>query len=279
MDTLVSVSWLAEHLNDPELALIDCRFILGEPDKGREAYGAGHIPGAVYFDLEKDLSGAKGEHGGRHPWPNPEDFIKKLGGAGINQNTSVVLYDDQKGAMAPRCYWLLRYVGHKNAALLDGGLAAWQKAGLPVTDEITRRSAVHYEPDMHHDLLRTVEDVRNSTLHPEAVLIDSRAFERYTGAVEPIDAVGGHIPGALHYDWQDVVTGDGSWRTGRELAEHFAQLPRDRELIVYCGSGVTACANLFALETAGYKNMKLYPGSWSDWITYPEHGIVKGDKK
>jgi thiosulfate/3-mercaptopyruvate sulfurtransferase len=278
MDTLVSVAWVAEHLHDPNVAVVDCRFVLGSPDKGREEYEAGHIPGAVYFDLEKDLSAPKAAHGGRHPWPKAEEIAEKLGQAGISNNTTIILYDEQKGAMAARAYWVLRYVGHKNVALLDGGFPAWKAAQQPVTAEIPSRKPVTYVPHVQIGWLRDVQDVRRNLETKEALLIDSRAFIRYTGKEETVDPIGGHIPGALNYDWQHVVDEHGMWKTKEELEAHFTKLPRDREVIVYCGSGVTACANLFALERLGYQNVKLYPGSWSDWISYPENEKATGEE-
>jgi thiosulfate/3-mercaptopyruvate sulfurtransferase len=278
MDTLVSVAWVAEHLHDPNVAVVDCRFVLGSPDKGREGYKAGHIPGAVYFDLEKDLSAPKAAHGGRHPWPKAEEIAEKLGQAGIGNNTTIILYDEQKGAMAARAYWVLRYVGHKNVALLDGGFPAWKAAQQPVTAEIPSRQPVTYVPHVEAGWLRDVQDVRRNLETKEALLIDSRAFIRYTGEEETVDPIGGHIPGALNYDWQHVVDENGVWKTKEELEAHFTKLPRDREVIVYCGSGVTACANLFALERLGYQNVKLYPGSWSDWISYPENEKATGEE-
>lgn len=278
MDTLVSVSWVAEHLHDPNVVTMDCRFVLGAPDQGRRAYEESHIPGAVYFDLEKDLSAPKSEHGGRHPWPDASLLAVKLGEVGINNETKIVLYDDQKGAMAARAYWVLRYVGHTKLALLDGGYSAWKQAGQLVTAETTSRTPATYVPHVQQEWLRSVEDVRQSIRDKNAVLIDSRAYNRYTGEEETIDPVGGHIPGALNYDWQAVVDERGFLRDEEVLRKHFAALPQEKEVIVYCGSGVTACANLFALERLGYKNAALYPGSWSDWISYPENGKVKGSE-
>lgn len=278
MDALVSAAWLAEHLHDPDLAVMDCRFVLGSPEQGRKAYEASHIPGAVYFDLEEDLSGPKSEHGGRHPWPDAAVFAEKLGQAGIHNETAIVLYDDQKGAMAARAYWVLRYVGHTKVALLDGGYGAWKQSGQPVTAERAARPQAVYVPHVQRDWMRSMEDVRRRVQENSAVLIDSRAFSRYTGEEETIDPVGGHIPGAQNYDWQAVVDEQGFLRDEEVLRKHFSALPEDREIIVYCGSGVTACANLFALKRLGYSNVALYPGSWSDWISYPENEKAKGSE-
>lgn len=274
MEKLVTVVWLNE--NQQNVRIIDCRFVLGKPEAGRAAYEEGHIPGAIYWDLERDLSAAKAEHGGRHPWPSAEAFACTVEEAGITHDMQVVLYDDQNGAMAARAYQLLRYIGHEKVALLDGGYAAWAAAKLPLTVEnpVIQRTA--YEPHVRQDMLRSMEEVRASIASGEALLIDSRAYNRYTGEAETIDPAGGHIPGAVNYDWQGVVNSDGTWKQAEELERHFADVPRDRDVIVYCGSGVTACANVFALERIGFQNVKLYPGSWSDWISYADNEKKQG---
>lgn len=275
MDKLVTVSWLKENGQEKDVRIIDCRFVLGDSEAGRTAYEEGHIPGAIYWDLERDLSAPKAVHGGRHPWPSVDEFVRVVEAAGITHETRVVLYDDQNGAMAARAYRLLRYIGHEQAALLNGGYAAW-KAAYPLTKEIPRVQRTAYEPRIQAEMLRSMEDVRANCMSGETLLIDSRAYNRYTGEAETVDPVGGHIPGAVNYDWQHVVNGDGTWKTNEELERHFADVPRDREVIVYCGSGVTACANLFALEQIGYRNVKLYPGSWSDWISYADNEKKQG---
>ncbi|WCN36660.1 sulfurtransferase [Aneurinibacillus uraniidurans] len=275
MDKLVTVSWLKENGQEKDVRIIDCRFVLGDPEAGRTTYEEGHISEAIYWDLERDLSAPKAAHGGRHPWPSVDEFVRVVEAAGITHETRVVLYDDQNGAMAARAYRLLRYIGHEQVALLNGGYAAW-KAVYPLTKEIPRVQRTAYEPRIQAEMLRSMEDVRTNCKNGEALLIDSRAYNRYTGEAETVDPVGGHIPGAVNYDWQHVVNGDGIWKTNEELERHFAQVPRDREVIVYCGSGVTACANLFALEQIGYRNVKLYTGSWSDWISYADNEKKQG---
>ncbi|BAU28841.1 thiosulfate/3-mercaptopyruvate sulfurtransferase [Aneurinibacillus soli] len=275
MDKLVTVSWLKEREKEQDVRIIDCRFVLGNPEAGRAAYEEGHIPGAIYWDLERDLSAPKAEHGGRHPWPSVDAFVRTVEEAGITHEMRVVLYDDQNGAMAARAYQLLRYIGHEQAALLNGGYAAW-KAAYPLTKDVPDVQRTNYEPRIADEMLRSMEDVRANCVSGNALLIDSRAYNRYTGEAETVDPVGGHIPGAVNYDWQHVVNHDGTWKTHEELERHFADVPHDRDVIVYCGSGVTACANLFALERIGYRNVKLYPGSWSDWISYADNEKKQG---
>lgn len=278
MDIVVSVPWLAEHLEDKDVTVIDCRFVLGSPDKGREGYEEGHIPGAFYFDLEKDLSGPKSTHGGRHPWPHADDFAKKLGEIGVTPHTTVILYDEQKGMIAARAYCLLAYVGNQKIALLDGGFDAWKKAGKPITAEVPQPTPVVYSPVVQENLLCSVHEVQDALNMGESgpLLIDSRPFSRYTGENETVFPVGGHIPGAVNYGWWEVVDQNGIWKSETVLREHFAALPTDRELIVYCGSGLTACANLLALRRIGRANVRLYAGGWSDWISYPENKVAKG---
>jgi thiosulfate/3-mercaptopyruvate sulfurtransferase len=278
MNLLVSSQWLKEHIHNANTAIIDCRFILGSPGAGKSAYAAGHIPGAVYFDLEDDWSSPTTEHGGRHPLPDIVQLTAKLGEAGISQETNVVLYDDQKCCMAARGYWLLKYLGHTNAALLDGGFGAWVKEGGEVTQEVSLHQAVSYVPYIQTEMLRNAAEVRNALGDPKTTLIDSRALSRFTGENETVDPIGGHIPGACPYDWQEAVNDDGTWKSPEKLRDRYKGLPDNQEWIVYCGSGVTACANLFAMELAGYNNGRLYPGSWSDWITYPDNPVATGSE-
>ncbi|WCK56132.1 sulfurtransferase [Aneurinibacillus sp. Ricciae_BoGa-3] len=278
MNLLVSPQWLIAHLKDPNTVIIDCRFTLGMPNEGKEEYAEGHIPGAVYFDLEDDWSSSVTDHGGRHPLPDVGELTAKLGTAGISPQTNVVLYDDQKGCMAARGYWLLKYLGHKQAALLDGGYSAWVKAGGHVTHGKPIHKAVSYVPDIQPHMLRSVTDVREALGSPNTALIDSRAMNRFTGENETMDPIGGHIPGACQYDWQEAVNEDGTWKSPEELRERYKGLAKHQEWIVYCGSGVTACANLYAMELAGYNNGRLYAGSWSDWITYPDNPVATGVK-
>ncbi len=264
---LVSLAWLQEHLHDANLIIADCRFTLGKPGQGLSEYVDAHIPGAFYFDLEQDLSAAKEIHGGRHPLPSVETLEKLFSAAGIDETTTVIAYDAQDMAYAARLWWTLHYLGHQRVYVLDGGFAAWQAAGLPVTDEVpaqptSRRFQANPQPQM----LVNLEDVRAS--QETAALLDSRAGERYRGEMETIDPKAGRIPGAKHYFYKENIQANGTLRSAEELQQRFAPLAEKDEIIVYCGSGVTACVNILALYEAGRTDAKLYAGSWSDYCSY-----------
>lgn len=277
MKHIVSPQWLVDRLYDDHVRIIDCRFYLGDPSRGINEYIHDHIPRALYFDLEKDLSGPVQTHGGRHPLPDFAELVAKLSAAGIDQYTTVVAYDDQDGAMAARFWWLLRYLGHSHVYVLDGGYTKWKEAGYPTTEEVVTVEECTFVPVYQPSLLATVEDVRQAVEQATAVLIDSRERKRYLGIEEPIDRVAGHIPGAKNMFWKDSLTDAGYWKQPSEQEKRFASIPKQERIIVYCGSGVTACPNVLALSEAGYTNVQLYVGSWSDWISYLEHPIATGE--
>jgi thiosulfate/3-mercaptopyruvate sulfurtransferase len=280
MKRIVPMNWVLARLYEPDVAIIDGRFQLADREAGLRSYRDGHIPGALYLDLEQDLSAPVSDHGGRHPLPDPNELAAKLGKLGIRRSTRVVAYDDQGGMVASRIWWLLRYLGHPQVYVMDRGFSAWRAAGYPVTaDPPAVRVPAPYEAQVQPHMLADVDDVREASQTGRACLIDSREPKRYLGVEEPIDPVAGHIPGAVNRFWRDNLTEDGRWRPVQELAQRFADLPRDRELIVYCGSGVSACPNVLALDEAGFCNVKLYAGSWSDWISYPENPVAAGEEK
>lgn len=287
MQDLVSVRWLLARLYEPDLVIVDCRFQLGKPESGRQAYEESHIPGAVYLDLEKDLSAPVGEHGGRHPLPDVEVLAKRLGLAGISNESRVVAYDDQGGAMASRLWWLLTYLGHSSVYVLEEGFTAgWRNAGLIVSSEERVIIPQKFVAVVHPEMLADVEEVKAKLGAPGVVLVDSREAPRYRGEVEPIDRVAGHIPGAINVFWGEARRADGTWKNADEQRERFAgvgldvaQQGDDREIIVYCGSGVTATPNVLALRAAGFERVKLYAGSWSDWITWQDNPIAVGDEE
>lgn len=270
---LVSPDWLMDHANDSNLVVVDCRFALAAPHQGRQQYHQGHIPGAVYLGLNQDLSGPVQAHGGRHPLPRVEALAAKLEAIGVSSDgpqgpTRVVAYDDNKFAFASRLWWLLKYLGHDAVAVLDGGFQAWQQAGYAVSPEVPRPQPGTFHPAPHTDWVVTIDQVRQR--HPAAgvMLIDSRSPERYRGEVEPIDPVAGSIPGATNYFWQEVVDSSGHMRPAADLAHHWSALEQAGEVIVYCGSGVTACVNLLSQTLAGKSMGKLYVGGWSDWCSF-----------
>ncbi|WP_315789434.1 sulfurtransferase [Fischerella sp. JS2] len=267
---IVSREWLLEHLEDPQVVIVDCRFSLADPQLGKQQYQNSHIKGAYYLDLNQDLSSPVEKYGGRHPLPHPDELAHKLSTIGVNfQKTLVVAYDDSRLGFASRLWWLLRYLGHEQVAVLNGGFSEWQKAGYPVTDIIPppeQKSNFTYAIQTHMVVDRQMVISRKDL--PEVALVDSRESDRYLGIREPIDKIAGHIPGAINYPWQEVTDTKSYVLPSSEQRHHWSQLEQAEEIIVYCGSGVTACVNLLSLELAGIPTGKLYAGSWSDWISY-----------
>jgi thiosulfate/3-mercaptopyruvate sulfurtransferase len=261
----ISSPELCAQINDPQLVILDCRFSLADINLGRQQYAAAHLPGAVYFDLNLDLSGSIGKHGGRHPLPDPNVLAEKFAAVGIEAGKSqVVVYDDGL-AFASRCWWLLRYLGHDRVKVLDGGFGGWQSAGYPVTDAVPPPRAGHFVPQVRSPFVVDIAAV--TARSAGTVLVDAREAERYRGEREPIDPIAGHIPGAVNYPWQENLDSQGYLLSVAQLQQRWAGL-RDAEIWVYCGSGVTACANVLALEMAGIPGAKLYAGSWSDWCSH-----------
>ncbi|EHC19485.1 sulfurtransferase [Fischerella thermalis] len=267
---IVSCEWLLEHLEDPQVVIVDCRFSLAEPQLGRQQYQTSHIKGAYYLDLNQDLSSPVAEYGGRHPLPHPDELAHKLSTIGVkSQKTLVVAYDDSRLAFASRLWWLLRYLGHEPVAVLNGGFSEWQKAGYPVTDTIPQpEQKGNFTYAIQTQMVADRQMVISRKDLPGVVLVDSRESDRYLGIREPIDKIAGHIPGAVNYPWQEVTDTRGYVLPPSEQRHRWSQLEQAEEIIVYCGSGVTACVNLLSLELAGIPTGKLYAGSWSDWISY-----------
>ncbi|MGF7047733.1 thiosulfate/3-mercaptopyruvate sulfurtransferase [Paenibacillus sp. DS2015] len=278
MTSIISKQWLLARMYEPDLVIIDCRFIMGQPEAGRSAYEEEHIPGAVYLDLEKDLSAPVTEHGGRHPLPDPDHLVKRLQQLGISNDTRIIAYDDQGGAMASRLWWLMRYLGHSEVYIMNEGFSDWKNSSYPVTTDQPIRVPQSYVANLNADMLVDVEGVRQASLQRSSILIDSREPARYQGLEETIDAVAGHIPGAINKFWKELKDEQGHWKKPALLDQHFDDLPRDQEIIVYCGSGVTACPNVLGLYEAGYTQVKLYGGSWSDWISYERNEIATGEE-
>ena len=273
MESVVSVDWLFNSLDDPNVVVIDCRFQLADPNWGRQQYETSHIPGAFYLDLNQDLSSPVQKQGGRHPLPNPNPFAQKLAKMGIHLNqTSVVAYDDSRCAFAARLWWLLRYLGHDQVAVLDGGWKGWNNAGYPVSTEIPSLQAGNFIPQPREHWIVDREGVKARQVDEKAVIIDSRDPDRYRGETEPIDPVAGHIPGALNFPWKTVTDEQGNLYNAVEQRQRWlngeSSIEENQEKIVYCGSGVTACVNLLSLHLAQLPHGKLYAGSWSDWCSY-----------
>ncbi|GGE56750.1 sulfurtransferase [Priestia taiwanensis] len=275
MKHLVEVEWLHEHLQD--VRVIDCRFDMSNKVRGKVQYEQDHIPSAVYMDLNHDLSSEVKEHGGRHPLPSIEMFIQLLSSYGIDKKTTVVAYDDQAGANASRLWWLLTYIGHEKVYVLNGGFSAWKQAHYETTNEIPMFEKKVYTASIQHHLLVNMEEVRERIESGAEgyILVDSREPIRYVGKEEPIDKVAGHIPTATNLFWKSNIDENGKWKSTEELQVNMAHLQGENEVIVYCGSGVTACPNIIAMSEVGLRNVKLYAGSFSDWISYEENEITK----
>lgn len=278
MTYIISPERLREKMNREEIVVIDVRSNLQQPDLGEQAYTKSHIQGAYYLHLANDLSGEVTEHGGNHPLPCMKSFANTLAGFGINEHTKVVIYDEANDMYAPRAWWLLRQLGVNQSFVLDGGFAAWIRKGYEVTDKIPTQKQTVFHAKTNAFETVTMKEVKSRD-KSRTVLIDSRAFERYIGEIEPMYEKAGHIPGAKNYFWQDVLDESGSWKSVPQLQDHFAHLKEADEIIVSCGSGISACPNILALKLAGFENVKLYPGSFSDWISYPENRVETGENK
>lgn len=279
---LISPQQLAERQKSPGLVILDCRFALEDPDYGRCSYAEGHVEGAQYADLERHLSGpvTKGITG-RHPLPAADTLVRQLRAWGINADTDVVLYDDGPGAYAARAWWLLAWLGKREGVfILDGGLNAWHAAGLPLSLDAPDSVSGHFSGQPDHALLLDAEHLKQRLGQPDLTLLDARALPRFRGDVEPIDPVAGHIPGAQCAAFTDNLDSDGRFLPAQQLKQRFAEKLAGRSpehLVAYCGSGVTACHNLFALCLAGYPLARLYAGSWSEWITDAQRPVATGD--
>ena len=259
MRPLVSTEWLGERLHDESIRVLDCRFYLAEPDRGLAEYLQAHIPTAAFLSLEDDLTGSTGP--GRHPLPSPDEFVTKLRQVGIGNDHTVVIYDDGSNAPAARLWWMMHSLGHRDVAVLNGGWTKWLAEPRSATREVPDweptelQLGSEWTGTVSYEGIATAEDL---------VLVDSRAPERYRGDEEPIDPVAGHIPGAVNLPYVGNSTESGML-PDIELVERFRDLDSDRQLVFYCGSGVTACNNILAAHLAGWEDTLLYPGSWSDW--------------
>jgi thiosulfate/3-mercaptopyruvate sulfurtransferase len=271
MDNLhvVSANWLYEHLHDPQVVVVDCRFSLMDIELGHKQYQENHIESAYYLDLNFDLSSPVQKHGGRHPLPNVAQLAEKLSQIGINSGeTMVVAYDDSRFGFAARLWWLLHYMGHEQVVVLDGGFAGWKAQNYETSSTIPSVRVGKFVPNIQTNLVVDIETVKSRKDLPEVVLIDSREGDRYRGEREPIDPIAGHIEGAVNYPWMEVTNEQGFVNANQ--GDRWQEVKNAQEAIVYCGSGVTACVNLLSLKLAGIETGRLYAGSWSDWCSYLE---------
>lgn len=276
--TLIDPAALAAHLNDADWVIVDCRFDLADVAKGERLYLEGHVPGARYAHLDRDLSGAKTGRNGRHPLPTPDEMIARFGALGIAPGRQVVAYDADSGMFAARLWWMLRYMGHDAVAVLDGGLARWVREGHPV-----RGGAEAWAPQAFTGAPRaawrlTADEVRAGLGDASRLLIDARSADRFHGIGETMDPVGGHIPGAGNVFWQENLAADKTFKSPADLRAQWDAALGGRpagDVVMYCGSGVTACVNLLGLEHAGLPGARLFAGSWSEWSADPDKPVEK----
>ena len=275
--TLISAFELADHLNTPDWIVFDCRFSLADSSAGAKAYRRGHIPGARYADLNQHLSSPVRSYTGRHPLPDFNALTKQLMLWGVNNRSQIVIYDDAAGAFAGRMWWLLRCMGHNHVAVLNGGISQWAALQLPITTVLPKVPSGTFRCYLDQKQWLTAADVENKTASNSITLIDARTPERYQGLQEPIDPIAGHIPKALNRPFQHNLDKSGLFLPPAQLKEQFQALTKSRhptDIVHMCGSGVTGCVNLLAMEVAGLHGSKLYAGSWSEWITNKNRAVA-----
>lgn len=276
--SLIGARDLAQRLHDPDWVVIDCRFDLANPDFGREAYARAHIPGAFHLDVDQDLSGPKTGRNGRHPLPDPAALAARLAACGIGNHTQVIAYDDAGGMFAARLWWMMRWLGHHRVAVLDGGLQAWGRDAQALTDVVPQARPASYSLCLH--ACRVDADTVLAHLgKPDMLIIDARSPDRFRGENETLDPVGGHIPGAINRFFRDNLDANGCFKQASVLREDFGTLLAGLEphrIVHQCGSGITACHNLLAMEAAGLTGSRLYAGSWSEWCADPKRPVATG---
>lgn len=275
MKNIVTLDWLKKHLNDENLIIFDCRFDLKDAEYGEKAYSKAHIPNAILIDLERDLTGEKSKHGGRHPLPNMKMFAKRMNDLGVCNETRVLIYDDGDLSGASRLWWMLKYIGKEEVFVLEGGIAAWIKHDMPMSqiENLGRSCGAPLDVKLNANMHCKMEYVKENIDRDDVVIVDSREKDRYLGKIEPVDTKAGHIPSAVNYFWKDNFD-DINLKSKEALEERFEDLKDYKEVIVHCGSGITGAVNVLVLEELGIDS-KLYAGSWSDWISYEENEIVQ----
>ena len=277
--TLVDCATVAAHRDDPAWVIVDCRFQLTDTGAGRRSYAEGHLPGAVYAHLDEDLSGPVTADSGRHPLPDPGTLARRLCGWGVSQSSQVVVYDDAGGGVAARLWWLLRWLGHGTVALLDGGIEAWKAAGKPLVNAEPLEHRGNLEISPNNDLWWSVEKLGEEMAQRRILLVDARAAARFRGEDEPIDPIAGHVPGAVNRPFELNLDAAGRFRPASQLRTLWLQALGGMaagSVVQMCGSGVSACHNLLAMEIAGLGGSRLYPGSWSEWIRDPGRAVATG---
>jgi len=279
MEPLIDAETLVRRLGEPGLRILDARFELLDPPYGRRTYGGGHIPGAVFVDLDQDLAAPAARHGGRHPLPDMDAFARKLGERGVGDEHEVIVYDQGGTMFAARAWWLLRYAGHDAVRVLDGGYRAYREAGGAPDRDVPRYAPAQLSVRLRPEMAVDREQLRSALYDPQWCILDVRSPERYRGEVEPIDPKAGHIPSALNRPYERTFNERGRLLASGALREQFAVVGGRPEVVGYCGSGVSAAHAVLAMEVAGIRGAKLYPGSWSDWCSYDELPVALGDEE
>lgn len=277
MNNLVSSKWLKDNIDNENIVILDCRFNLMDKEYGKKAYESGHIKGAKRVDIETQLSSEVKEHGGRHPLPSIEELKNTFENIGISNDSIVISYDEGDLSGASRLWWILKYLGHDKVYVLDGGLEAFKDLGGEISTEDEKSTKGNLNINLQENMKVDMEYVRERLEDKNVVIVDSREYKRYIGEFEPVDKKAGHIPGAINCFWMDILKKDDDkvfLKSEEELKKQFSELMDFNEVIVYCGSGITACPNSLALSEVGIKH-KLYLGSFSDWISYDENRVEK----
>ena len=279
MEPLIDAATLLRRLDEPGLRILDARFELLDPPAGRRMYREGHIPGAVFVDLDEDLAAPAARHGGRHPLPDMDAFARKLGERGVGDDHEVIVYDQGGTMFAARAWWLLRYAGHDAVRVLDGGFRAYREAGGAPDRELPRHAEAQLSVRLRPEMAVDREQLRRVLHDPQWCIVDVRSPERYRGEVEPIDPRAGHIPSAINRPYERTLDERGRFRARDALREQFAVAEGRAEVVGYCGSGVSAAHAVLAMEVAGLRGAKLYAGSWSDWCSYEDLPVALGDEE
>ena len=278
--TIISVEDLNKNLVNDDWFIFDCRFLLKDPDGGLNKFNQGHIPSAQFADMDTVLSSPMSKISGRHPLPDTSQFIEKLRNWGVNNNSQIICYDDISGAFAARMWWLLNWVGHKDVAVLDGGLEKWTAQGLPLETDVTQRLPGTFTGEPNNEMWVDANFVKQQLEQGNIQLLDARSSERFTAIDQKTDPVPGHIPGAVNYPFAGNLNQQGVFLSANELSKRFATVfaeYQQDQIINMCGSGVTACHNLLAMNIAGFPTPRLYVGSWSEWIKDPNRGVATGE--
>ena len=279
--TIISAKDLIKNINNENFIIFDCRCDISDSSYGLEAYNEGHIENSIFVDIDHDLASEKTLDSGRHPLPDPELFSEKLSQWGMTNNKQAVIYDDAGGAFAGRMWWILKWLGHSDVAVLDGALGAWMSAGGKLTSKVTIFERAVFEPNLNDSMHVSIKDVEDAQYKMNKLIIDARSKERYLGIKDPVDPIAGHIPGAISHPLGKNLDKNGHFKSPEELRHNFIKLIGDTDssdIISMCGSGITACHNILALEISGIKNVSLFVGSWSEWITDKSRPIAKIDE-